>query len=119
MAVVWISHDLGVVAGIADRVLVMYAGRIVEEAPVDPLFVAPQHPYTRGLLASLPVVGRRRVDLEVIPGLPPDPVELPPGCAFYPRCPHRLDPRCATDRSDEHTYELQSLMRHAYPVLRL
>src|SRR3546814_5047051 len=65
--------------------------------PVDPLFASPQHPYTRGLLASLPVVGRRRVDLEVIPGLPPDPVELPPGCAFYPRCSHRLDPRCSTD----------------------
>src|SRR3546814_14353845 len=85
MAVVWISHDLGVVAGIADSVRVMYAGRIVEEAPVDPLFAAPQHPYTRGLLASLPVVGRRRVDLEVIPGLPPDPVELPPGCSSEER----------------------------------
>ena len=97
MAVVWISHDLGVVAGIADRVLVMYAGRIVEEAPVDQLFARPQHPYTRGLLGSLPVLGQRRVDLAVIPGLPPDPAALPPGCPFHPRCTYRLDERCASE----------------------
>ena len=100
MAVVWITHDLGVVAGIADRVAVMYAGRVVEEAPVDDLFANPRHPYTRGLLASLPVLGEgrgRRTDLAVIPGLPPDPVHLPPGCAFYPRCPVRGDARCADE----------------------
>jgi peptide/nickel transport system ATP-binding protein len=98
MAVVWITHDLGVVAGIADRVAVMYAGRIVEEAMVDDLYAAPRHPYTRALLASLPVLGAggaRRADLAVIAGLPPDPVHLPPGCAFYPRCPVRGDARCA------------------------
>jgi peptide/nickel transport system ATP-binding protein len=100
MAVVWITHDLGVVAGIADRVAVMYGGRVVEEAPVDELFANPRHPYTRGLLASLPVLGEgrgRRTDLAVIPGLPPDPVHLPPGCAFYPRCPVRGDARCADE----------------------
>jgi peptide/nickel transport system ATP-binding protein len=104
MAVVWITHDLGVVAGIADRVAVMYAGRIVEEAAVDDLYARPQHPYTRGLLASLPVLGaagaggsRPRRDLAVIPGLPPDPVALPSGCAFWPRCPVRGDARCATE----------------------
>ena len=103
MAVVWITHDLGVVAGIADRVAVMYAGRIVEEGAVDDLYAGPRHPYTRGLLASLPVLGARggragaggpRHDLAVIPGLPPDPVHLPPGCPFWPRCSVRGDARC-------------------------
>ncbi|WP_370324602.1 ABC transporter ATP-binding protein [Euzebya sp.] len=93
-AVLWITHDLGVVAGIADRVMVMYAGRIVEEADVDTLYDDPRHPYTRGLLASLPVLGEVREGLESIPGLPPDPVAMPPGCPFWPRCEVRADPRC-------------------------
>ncbi|HEY8526203.1 MAG TPA: ABC transporter ATP-binding protein [Acidimicrobiales bacterium] len=97
MAVVWITHDLGVVAGIADRVAVMYAGRIVEEGPVDAVYAAPAHPYTQGLLDSLPVLGRPRASLAAIPGLPPDPAALPPGCAFHPRCPIRGDERCATE----------------------
>jgi peptide/nickel transport system ATP-binding protein len=102
MAVVWITHDLGVVAGIADRVAVMYAGRIVEEATVDDLYARPQHPYTRGLLASLPVMGGAdaggpRRDLAVIPGLPPDPVAMPPGCPFWPRCTVRGSARCETE----------------------
>jgi peptide/nickel transport system ATP-binding protein len=98
MAVVWITHDLGVVAGVADRVAVMYAGRIVEEGPVDDVYASPAHPYTRGLLASLPVLGpARRSSLDAIPGLPPDPVALPAGCPFHPRCPVRADGRCATD----------------------
>jgi peptide/nickel transport system ATP-binding protein len=101
MAVVWITHDLGVVAGIADRVAVMYAGRIVEEAAVDDLYADPRHPYTQGLLASLPVLGgpssmgAGRRDLPAIGGLPPDPTALPAGCAFRPRCPFRGDERCA------------------------
>ncbi len=99
MAVIWITHDLGVVAGIADRVLVMYGGQVVEEADVDALYDTPDHPYTRGLLASLPVIGAgARERLTAIPGLPPDPVELPAGCAFWPRCTVRADPRCATER---------------------
>jgi oligopeptide/dipeptide ABC transporter ATP-binding protein len=99
MAVVWITHDLGVVAGVADRVLVMYAGETVEEADVDDLFDTPVHPYTRGLLGSLPVLGRLESSrLASIPGLPPPPTGLPPGCAFYPRCAERLDPRCEHER---------------------
>jgi oligopeptide/dipeptide ABC transporter ATP-binding protein len=97
MGVIWISHDLGVVAGIADRVLVMYGGRVVEEAPVEQLYAEPKHPYTRGLLGSLPVLGRPDERLASIPGLPPDPFALPAGCAFWPRCPVRLDERCATE----------------------
>jgi oligopeptide/dipeptide ABC transporter ATP-binding protein len=99
MAVIWITHDLGVVAGIADRVLVMYAGEVVEEAPVDALFATPRHPYTVGLMASMPVLGDLdRRALEPIPGLPPAPTALPPGCAFHPRCAYRLDDRCADQR---------------------
>ena len=91
-AVVWITHDLGVVAGIADRVAVMYSGRVVETGSTDGLFDAPTHPYTRGLLASLPDIddpatGDARGDLVAMPGLPPDPVDPPAGCAFGPRCP--------------------------------
>jgi peptide/nickel transport system ATP-binding protein len=86
-AVVWVSHDLGVVAGIADRVVVMYSGEVVEQAAVDDLYAAPQHPYTRGLLGALPVLGARRTELATIGGLPPDPVSRPDGCWFAPRCP--------------------------------
>jgi oligopeptide/dipeptide ABC transporter ATP-binding protein len=92
MAIVWITHDLGVVAGIADRVLVMYAGRIVESGMVRDVMDDPRHPYTRGLLASLPRPGADRPPrLFAIPGLPPDPVRLPPGCPFWERCTYRLD----------------------------
>ena len=102
MAVVWITHDLGVVAGIADHVIVMYAGRCVEEATVEELYERPLHPYTRGLLSSLPLLddprpARERDLLTTMPGLPPDPVALPEGCAFYPRCADRLDDRCKTE----------------------
>jgi oligopeptide/dipeptide ABC transporter ATP-binding protein len=82
-----ITHDLGVVAGIADRVVVMYSGEVVEQAPVDDLYAEPRHPYTRGLLGALPVVGRRRSELATIAGLPPDPLSRPAGCWFGPRCP--------------------------------
>ena len=98
MAVIWITHDLGVVAGIADRVLVMYAGQVVESADVDDLYARPKHPYTIGLMRSLPVLGDLdREDLTAIPGLPPPPTALPPGCAFHPRCSYRSDPRCETE----------------------
>ncbi|HEY3673000.1 MAG TPA: ABC transporter ATP-binding protein [Acidimicrobiia bacterium] len=86
LALVLVSHDLGVVAGIADRVLVMYAGRIVEEGPADRVFAAAGHPYTRGLLASVPRADDARPVLAAIPGTPPDPTALPTGCAFHPRC---------------------------------
>jgi len=86
LALVLVSHDLGVVAGAADRVLVMYAGRIVEEGPVDTVFAAAGHPYTRGLLGSVPRADRARPVLTAIPGSPPDPAAVPPGCPFHPRC---------------------------------
>ncbi len=100
MSLIWITHDLGVVAGIADRVIVMYGGRIMEEASVDDLFDVRRHPYTRGLLASLPVPGSGRPDrLNAIAGLPPDPMHMPPGCPFAPRCPHAVD-RCVDERPE-------------------
>jgi oligopeptide transport system ATP-binding protein len=99
LALVVVSHDLGVVAGIADRVLVMYAGRIVEEGPADRIFATPGHPYTRGLLASVPRADDARPVLAAIPGNPPDPVALPSGCPFHPRCA-RAEPRCSEARPE-------------------
>ncbi len=92
-AVIFITHDLGVVAGTCDRVLVMYAGRVIERAPVDPLFSDPCHPYTHGLLASLPKADGHDDKLIAIPGNPPQPGSLPPGCEFAPRCRWAFD-RC-------------------------
>ena len=89
-ALLLVTHDLGVVAQVADRVAVMYAGRIVEQAGVLTLFEQPQHPYTQGLLQALPVLGRRRERLADIPGLVPVLDHEPPGCAFAPRCAQRL-----------------------------
>ncbi len=94
MAMVLISHDLGVVAENCDRVAVMYAGRIVEEASAERLFGAPQHPYTQGLLDALPDLDGPRRRLAAIPGTVPEPTRLPPGCAFAPRCP-RAEAACA------------------------
>ncbi len=86
MAVIWISHDLALVAGLVDRILVMYAGFIVEEAPVHALYKRPRHPYTLGLLRSIPGWSDRRRRLRPIPGSPPDPREQHPGCPFASRC---------------------------------
>ncbi|MDQ3070217.1 MAG: ABC transporter ATP-binding protein [Acidobacteriota bacterium] len=91
LALLLITHDLGVVAETADRVAVMYAGRIVEQAPVAELFADPLHPYTRGLLASMPGREQGR-QLRAIPGVVPPLGNLPPGCAFAPRCPDRFEP---------------------------
>ena len=85
-AVIFITHDLGVVAGLADRAAVMYAGRLVEIGPVADIFTEPAHPYTRALLASLPRL-ERNCRLAPVPGQPPSLFDLPPGCAFHPRCP--------------------------------
>jgi oligopeptide/dipeptide ABC transporter ATP-binding protein len=95
MAILLITHDLGVVAQFAERVAVMYAGEIVEEAPVRALFRAPLHPYTQALLRALPRSGRRG-RLEAIEGSVPGPLELPAGCAFASRCPRAL-PRCPAE----------------------
>lgn len=94
-AVIWITHDLGVIAGLADRVVVMYGGKIVEEAPVKPLYGSPQHPYTKGLLASLPRLDQD-TELVSIPGTPPNMLQEPVGCSFAPRCEHAFD-RCITE----------------------
>jgi peptide/nickel transport system ATP-binding protein len=93
MALITISHDLGVIAELADRVLVMYAGRAVEEAPVERIFRSASHPYTQGLLAAVPQMTGARRRLVTIDGQAPDPYALPPGCAFAPRCPFRA-PAC-------------------------
>ncbi len=90
-AIVLITHDLGVIAEMAERVAVMYAGRIVEEAEVETLFAHPLHPYTQGLIGSIPVLGDVQNRLEVIPGTVPNLVDLPPGCRFAPRCKARLE----------------------------
>ncbi|SMC16724.1 oligopeptide transport system ATP-binding protein [Desulfacinum hydrothermale DSM 13146] len=91
-AVMMITHDLGVIAEVAQRVVVMYAGKVVEQAPTLALFEDPKHPYTRGLLRSIPKLGERsrqgRRHLEEIPGMVPGLLELPPGCRFEPRCSH-------------------------------
>ncbi|MGB8862251.1 MAG: ABC transporter ATP-binding protein, partial [Ilumatobacteraceae bacterium] len=90
LALVLITHDLGVVAGSADRVAVMYAGRIVERAPVLDLFARPQHPYSTALLECLPRLDERREVVSSIGGTPPNPADLPPGCPFAPRCPRAV-----------------------------
>jgi oligopeptide/dipeptide ABC transporter ATP-binding protein len=92
-AILLITHDLGVVAEIADTVAVMYAGRIVERAAAAQLFAAPQHPYTIGLLGAIPLLTGVRERLATIEGNVPDPLSLPPGCRFAPRCPF-AEPTC-------------------------
>jgi peptide/nickel transport system ATP-binding protein len=100
MAMIFITHDLGVVAETADRVVVMYAGRKVEEATVDQLFEAPLHPYTAGLIAATPVPGgTRAARLADIPGMVPPLGALPAGCAFAPRCPRAMA-RCREERPE-------------------
>ncbi|HEV2762425.1 MAG TPA: ABC transporter ATP-binding protein [Pyrinomonadaceae bacterium] len=113
LAVLLITHDLGVVAEVADRVAVMYTGRIVEESPVEELFARPKHPYTEGLLQSVPKLTQAEVGkaerLSTIEGTVPKPTDLPPGCHFAPRCPHRM-PRC-TEGERIPFYELEGGVR--------
>jgi oligopeptide/dipeptide ABC transporter ATP-binding protein len=97
MAMLFITHNLGVVAQIADRVAVMYAGQIVEESRTNDLFTAPAHPYTRGLLASVPRITGTLRRLSPIPGTVPPPTQWPPACRFEPRCGERFE-RCAVER---------------------
>jgi peptide/nickel transport system ATP-binding protein/oligopeptide transport system ATP-binding protein len=108
LAVLLITHDLGVVAEVADRVAVMYTGRIVEESDVEELFERPKHPYTEGLLRSVPKLTStdvaKKERLETIEGTVPSPTDLPPGCHFAPRCAHRM-PRCTAEEIP--LYELE------------
>ncbi|MER6060410.1 ABC transporter ATP-binding protein [Streptomyces sp. NPDC001792] len=96
MGLILITHDLGVVADVADRIAVMYAGKIVESAPVRDIYKAPAHPYTRGLLDSIPRLDQKGQQLYAIKGLPPNLMHIPRGCSFHPRCPMARDV-CRTD----------------------
>ncbi len=96
LTVLFITHDLGVVGSLCDRLAVMYAGRVVESGPVDALFASPAHPYTASLLLAVPMLGRGRTVLTQIPGTVPNMAAPPSGCAFHPRCPF-AEPRCASD----------------------
>ena len=106
MGLILITHDLGVVADVADDIVVMYAGKVVERAPVHDIYADPAHPYTEGLLASIPRVDRKGQDLAAIKGLPPNLTRLPSGCPFHPRCPYRRDDPCTTEEPP--LYEVSS-----------
>ncbi|MCD4721311.1 MAG: ABC transporter ATP-binding protein [Desulfobacula sp.] len=117
-AVLMITHDLGVIAEIAQRVVVMYAGKVVEEGPTKDLFENPKHPYTKGLLQSIPILGRRakygRDRLTEIPGIVPSLYELPKGCSFQPRCQECI-PECRVTLPDLRPLELERKVRcHLY-----
>ncbi|WP_026922951.1 ABC transporter ATP-binding protein [Glycomyces arizonensis] len=106
MAVMFITHDLGVVAEIADEVAVMYLGEVVERAGVEEIFADPKHPYTRQLLRSVPVLGRDRGrDLPTIPGTVPNPLHRPKGCSFHPRCAEAIAGRCDLDEPPEVVFD--------------
>jgi oligopeptide/dipeptide ABC transporter ATP-binding protein len=96
LALIFITHNLGIVAKMCDQVAVMYAGRLVEAGPVKQIYNSPAHPYTRALLESIPRLGDNRQRLTAIDGQPPDPSAPPPGCAFHPRCPNVMD-RCRSE----------------------
>jgi oligopeptide/dipeptide ABC transporter ATP-binding protein len=114
LALILISHDLGVLAETCDRIAVMYAGRIVENGPVREVFAAPQHPYTKRLLDSLPVIGGSRELAPPIPGGPPDPSELPQGCRFRPRCPYAAE-KCLEDPALREVRPAQAAACHFAP----
>jgi oligopeptide/dipeptide ABC transporter ATP-binding protein len=130
-SVILITHDLGVIAEMADRVAVMYAGRIVEQAEIDSVFAKPLHPYTQGLIASIPVLGQIKDRLDVIPGSVPNLISLPPGCKFAPRCRARVEHElqiCTEIEPDllqvlpKHTvrcwlYQSQEEQRHTAPLI--
>jgi oligopeptide transport system ATP-binding protein len=115
MSMVLVTHDLGVVAGIADRVVVMYGGRIVEHGAVKDILLTPQHPYTRALLASMPRIDEvGNAPLQAIGGQPPNPRILPSGCAFHPRCAFTAD-RCASERPALNTSAGRAVACH-FPI---
>ena len=109
-ALLWITHDLAVVAGISSRICVMYAGRIVEQGPNEALIGSPMHPYTNGLLGSVPSQNRRGEPLQQIEGIVPSLLDLPPGCAFENRCSHAVD-ECSQSAPDEMVMVDQRILR--------
>ena len=109
MSVIMITHDLGVIAEVADRVQVMYAGKVVEEGTTNQIFNKPKHPYTIGLLKSMPVLNQKKERLAVIEGVVPNPTDFPSGCKFHPRCPLNdgakcvnTEPELESDKNDAH-----------------
>jgi peptide/nickel transport system ATP-binding protein len=114
LALILISHDLSVLAETCDRIAVMYAGRIVETGPVDQVFTAPQHPYTKRLLESLPVIGGSRELAIPIPGGPPDPADAPSGCSFRPRCPYAAE-ACEQEPALREVADAQAAACHFSP----
>jgi oligopeptide transport system ATP-binding protein len=114
MAVILVSHDLGIVSGFCNRVMVMYAGRVMENAPTDDLFYDTKHPYTRGLQKSIPALQMKGAELHTIPGQPPDPHHPPPGCPFAPRCEHAVE-YCAK----EEIRLLETAPQHGTACLRV
>jgi oligopeptide/dipeptide ABC transporter ATP-binding protein len=114
VALIFVTHNLGIVAKMCDRVAVMYAGKIVEMQSVRGLFYDPKHPYTRALLDSMPKLGTRE-PLYAIPGQPPDLANLPAGCSFHPRCPHAMD-RCRSEEPPDHTTGPEASARCWLPI---
>ncbi len=108
---VFISHDLGVIEHIADTILVMYLGRVVENGPAEKVFEQPLHPYTRALIAGVPRLDRRHVTYEPIAGDIPSPIDPPSGCHFHPRCPFAQE-RCRTERPDNRTINGREVVCH-------
>ena len=114
-AMLWITHDLSVVAGLADRVAVMYSGRIVETGPVEGVLDHPIHPYTHGLIGSVPSRNKRGVPLAQLPGMAPSLARIPPGCPFNPRCP-RASATCRADMPAPTSYDGGRTARCHHPV---
>lgn len=115
-ALIWITHDLAVVAGLADKISVMYAGRIVESGPTDAVLTTPGHPYTQGLLGSIPGHGRRGERLTQIPGMAPNMARLPAGCAFAPRCAQVSD-ACRSNAPAITTFDATRSLRCFNPLV--
>ena len=113
-SMIFITHDLGIVAEICDEVAVMYAGRIIERGTLDEVFNHTKHPYTEGLFNSLPDIENRTAELRPIPGLMPDPTKLPKGCAFAPRCPYARPECIETPQTERHFSGTHTVMCSAY-----
>lgn len=114
MALFFVTHNMGLVKNVADRVAVMYAGQIVETGKTADVLERPAHPYTQGLLRCIPSLTRRSGPLPVLEGQPPAPSDLPAGCPFHPRCPHRFAP-CDADDPEQRPHERTNVRCHLYP----